>query len=267
MQPPPSRGTEITEPYDRITATTSPTHGHYPTASVTDSVSPLHRQQAKEKGLSLNLDKSSSYRSAGSPPSPAKTPHSFRSSLFMSGIGESGASRPNHDMHGAEKLSSGASTPQMTPRPPNTAETNAEEKHSNPQLGRNHEYFEGNTVFCLGGRLQNTRHRPINIGTGFLIVLPAALFFGACAPYLWHQLSPAVPIFFAYIFLISISSFLRASMTDPGVSSALIPGSIYSSCRLTSHSLRSYPVIFINSLLRMKTRIRCVWRRRLTTGL
>ncbi|KAI0454090.1 palmitoyltransferase ERF2 [Xylaria acuta] len=217
VQPPPSRGTEITEPYDRITATTSPTHGHYPTASVTDSVSPLHRQQAKEKGLSLNLDKSSSYRSAGSPPSPAKTPHSFRSSLFMSGMGDSGASRPNHDMHGVEKLSSGASTPQMTPRPPNAAGTNAGERHPNSQLGRNHEYFEGNTVFCLGGRLQNTRHRPINIGTGFLIVLPTALFFGACAPYLWRHLSPAVPILYAYIFLISISSFLRASVSDPGI--------------------------------------------------
>ncbi|RYC55275.1 Protein S-acyltransferase [Xylaria longipes] len=217
VQPPPSRDTEITELYDRVTATTSPTHGHYPTTSVADSVSPLHRQQAKEKGLSLNLDKSSNYRSAGNPPSPAKTPHSFRSSLFMSGMGDSGASRPNHDMHGAEKLSSGASTPQMTPRPPTTAGTNTEEKRPNPQLGRNHEYFEGNTVFCLGGRLQNTRHRPINIGTGFLIVLPAALFFGGCAPYLWRHLSPAVPILFAYVFLISISSFLRASVSDPGI--------------------------------------------------
>ncbi|KAI0487648.1 palmitoyltransferase ERF2 [Xylaria cf. heliscus] len=217
VRPPPSRDTEITEPYDRVTATTSPTHGHYPTASVTDSVSPLHRQQAKDKGLSLNLDKSSSYRTAGSPPSPAKTPHSFRSNLFMSGMGDTGTSRPIHDMHGAEKLSSGASTPRMTPRAPNTARTNAEEMRSNSQPGHNHEYFEGNTVFCLGGRLQNTRHRPINIGTGFLIVLPAALFFGACAPYLWHHLSPAVPLLFAYIFLISISSFLRASTSDPGI--------------------------------------------------
>ncbi|KAI0204202.1 palmitoyltransferase ERF2 [Astrocystis sublimbata] len=216
LQPPPSRGTEITEPYDRVTATTSPTHGHYPTASVTDSVSPLHKQQAKEKGLSLNLDKNNSYRNVGNPPSPARTPRSFRSSLFIPGRGDS-ASRPNHDMHGAEKLSSGASTPQMRPRPHDTAGKSTEEKRPHPQLGRNHEYFEGNTVFCLGGRLQNTRHRPINIGTGFLIVLPAALFFGGCAPYLWQNLSPAIPILFAYIFLISISSFLRASMSDPGI--------------------------------------------------
>ncbi|KAI0906155.1 palmitoyltransferase ERF2 [Ustulina deusta] len=214
VQPPPSRGTEITEPYDRITTTTSPTHGYYPTASVTDSVSPLRRKQAEEKGLSLNLDKSSSYRNAGSPPSPVKTPHSFRSGLFMSGMGESAANRPNHDMHGAEKLSSGDSSPRLAS---NTAGTSAKEARPNSQLGRNHEYFEGNTVFCLGGRLQNTRHRPINIGTGFLIVLPAALFFGACAPYLWHNLSPAIPIIFAYIFIISFSSFVRASVSDPGI--------------------------------------------------
>ncbi|KAI0431765.1 palmitoyltransferase ERF2 [Xylaria sp. FL1042] len=214
VQPPPSRGTEVTEPYDRITTTTSPTHGYYPPTSVADSASPLHRKQAEEKGLSLNLDKSNSYRSAGNPPSPVKTPHSFRSSLFMSGMGESAANRPNHDMHGAEKLSSGASSPRL---PSRTAGTSAKEARPNSQLGRNHEYFEGNTIFCLGGRLQNTRHRPINIGTGFLMVLPAALFFGGCAPYLWHNLSPAIPILFAYIFIVSFSSFLRASVSDPGI--------------------------------------------------
>ncbi|KAI0870213.1 palmitoyltransferase ERF2 [Hypoxylon argillaceum] len=217
VQPPPSRGTETTEIYDRITTNTSPTHGHYPATSVADSASPLYRNQAKEKGLSLNLDKSDNYRNAGNPSPLTKTPHSFRSNLFMPGMGDSATNRPNHDMHGVEKLSSGASTPQMTPRAPNAAGTSTKEARSGSPLGRNHEYFEGNTVFCLGGRLQNTRHRPINIGTGFLIVLPAALFFGGSAPYLWLHLSPAVPIIFAYIFLISMSSFIRASVTDPGI--------------------------------------------------
>ncbi|KAJ8124696.1 hypothetical protein O1611_g8944 [Lasiodiplodia mahajangana] len=218
VQPPPSRGTETTEIYDRITTTTSPTHGNYPATSVADSSSPLYRNQAKEKGLSLNLDKSDGYRNVGNPPSPRnKTPRSFRSNLFMSGMGDSAADRPNHDMHGAEKLSSGGSSPQLSPRALKKPGTIAKETQPSFPLGRNHEYFEGNTVFCLGGRLQNTRHRPINIGTGFLIVLPAALFFGGCAPYLWLHLSPAVPIIFAYIFVISFSSFLRASVTDPGI--------------------------------------------------
>ncbi|KAI1109663.1 palmitoyltransferase ERF2 [Nemania sp. NC0429] len=218
VQPPPSRGTETTELYDHVTTTTSPTHGHYPAASITDSASPLYQSQAKEKGLSLNLGNGGDYRNAGNPSSPrTRTPHSFGSSLFMSGMGDSAANRPSHDMHGAEKLSSGASTPRLTPRAPHPAGSEAVGTHSKSPLGRNHEYFEGNTVFCLDGRLQNTRHRPINIGTGFLIVLPTALFFGACAPYLWLHLSPAIPVVFAYLFLVSMSSFIRASATDPGI--------------------------------------------------
>lgn len=43
--------------------------------------------------------------------------------------------------------------------------------------GKNYQYFEGNTVFAMGGRLQNARDRPVNIATGILVVLPAVLFF------------------------------------------------------------------------------------------
>lgn len=44
-------------------------------------------------------------------------------------------------------------------------------------LGKNYEYFEGNNVFWLGGRVQNARDRPVNVLTGILIVLPSILFF------------------------------------------------------------------------------------------
>ena len=43
--------------------------------------------------------------------------------------------------------------------------------------GKNYEYFSGNTVFCMGGRLQNTRDRPISIVTGTLMIVPIVLFF------------------------------------------------------------------------------------------
>jgi palmitoyltransferase ZDHHC9/14/18 len=183
----------------------------------------------------------------------------------MSGMGDATANRPNRDMHGGEKLSSAASSPQMTPRVAKPVGNSADTTRPGFAPGRNHEYFEGNTVFCLGGRLQNTRHRPINIGTGFLIVLPAALFFGACAPFLWHNLSPAVPILFAYIFLISFSSFLRASSSDPGVSLVIL-SSISVRSRLTYDLLRSYLEIFINSLRWMRMRIPCAWRLQLMIG-
>ncbi|RMZ78305.1 hypothetical protein DV737_g3917, partial [Chaetothyriales sp. CBS 132003] len=84
-------------------------------------------------------------------------------------------------------------------------------------LGRNYEYFEGNTVFFLGGRFQNARDRPISIATAVMLLLPAILFFIFSAPYLWHHLSPAIPITFAYLFALCLSSFIHASLVDPGI--------------------------------------------------
>jgi hypothetical protein len=37
------------------------------------------------------------------------------------------------------------------------------------------------------------------------------------ASYLWHHVSPAIPIIFAYLFFICLSSFIHASVVDPGV--------------------------------------------------
>lgn len=45
-----------------------------------------------------------------------------------------------------------------------------------PSIGANYQYFLGNTVFLLGGRLQNARDLPINVATGILAVLPSVLF-------------------------------------------------------------------------------------------
>ncbi|KAI2604935.1 zf-DHHC-domain-containing protein [Hypoxylon fragiforme] len=217
MQSPPSRGTEGTEPYDRITATTSPTRGHHPTGSLSESVRPLQRK-AEEKGLSLDMNKSKNYIGVGNMPSPMPSTRSFRSSLFLPSKGESTGSAANRNTHGAEKLSSGASTPRFTTSAPTTpAPKTKAVKEKVVGHGHNHEYFEGNTVFCIGGRLQNTRHRPINIATGFLVILPGILFFAFSASYLWHHVSPAIPIFFAYVFYICVSSFLHASGSDPGI--------------------------------------------------
>lgn len=45
-------------------------------------------------------------------------------------------------------------------------------------LGRNWQYFPGNTSFCFGGRLQTANDFPMNILTAVLICVPVALFFG-----------------------------------------------------------------------------------------
>ncbi|KAK3905032.1 DHHC palmitoyltransferase-domain-containing protein [Staphylotrichum tortipilum] len=212
-RPPPSRGTEFTEQeaFDRITANTSPTHGYHPTSSVTDSVRPLQRKPEAARNLTLDINKT--YKAAANAPTPVRTPHSMRSSFLMQRMESSNG---NREMEGGEKLDSLASSPQL---PPSTTDRDlpTKEEMKKPALGRNYEYFLGNTVFCLGGRLQNTRHRPVNIATGAFIVVPAALFLAFSAPWIWNNLSPAIPITFAYVFFICMSSFIHASVSDPGI--------------------------------------------------
>lgn len=210
--PPPSRGTEMTEleTAERLTANTSPTQGHHPTGSLSESVRPLQRNPANTKGLSLNIDKS--YKNGGGLPTPSKSPRSFRSSFLLPTRGDAAPNSPNRGTQGREKLSSVASSPGLTP-------IDVPEEMKSQKLGSNYQYFAGNTVFCWGGRLQNTRHNPINIATGLFVIVPSVLFYVFSASWLWHNISPAMPVIFAYVFYISISSFIHASVSDPGVSS------------------------------------------------
>lgn len=83
--------------------------------------------------------------------------------------------------------------------------------------GRNHEYYAGNTLFLLSGWCLNTRAKPLNIVTFILAVLPALLFFGFSAPWLWAHVSPAIPLIFAYVTYIVVSSLLHAAFSDPGI--------------------------------------------------
>jgi palmitoyltransferase ZDHHC9/14/18 len=211
LPPPPSRGTEMTEPETsgRVTSNTSPTYGHHGTGSLSESVRPLQRNNPNPNGLSVNVDKS--YKNGGGLPPPSKSPRSFRSSFLLPARVEAAPNSPNRSTQGREKLSSAASSPALTP-----AHHPAEPPK--PRLGRNHEYFNGNTRFWLGGRLQNTRDRPVNIATGLFVLIPGVLFFIFSAPWLWYNISPAIPIIFAYVFYICMSSFVHASVSDPGVS-------------------------------------------------
>ncbi|KAH8802752.1 DHHC palmitoyltransferase-domain-containing protein [Xylogone sp. PMI_703] len=209
---PPSRGSDLTEG-ETVERTTnaSPATGHFPTNSIAESVRPLQRNNPlNSKGLSLNIDKG--YMLGGAP-TPSKSPRSFRSSFLMPGNRDDGPATPNRSTHGAEKLASAASSPGLTSiHPPKP--TSATLKQN---LGRNYQYFAGNTVFTAGGRLQNSRDKPINIATGFLVIIPSVLFFVFSAPWLWHNISPAIPIIFAYLFYICMSSFFHASTSDPGI--------------------------------------------------
>lgn len=102
---------------------------------------------------------------------------------------------------------------------PNSASTS----HEKPPLlspssgGKNYEYFAGNMLFFFFGRCLNTRAKPLNLLTLILTIIPMALFSTFSAPYLWTNISPALPIVFAYISLLTLSSFLHAAFSDPGI--------------------------------------------------
>ena len=168
-RPPPSRGTDFTEndPRDRASFNASPT-GNATIKSASESNRPLHdprlynRQRIHGLGANYRLEDNSnliglepaiSSRSSFLSPSKnknnlqtTKNPEPFRDVPSSSDLKISRAA------HGRQSTGTGGNG------------------------GRNHEHFSGNTVFFWGGRLQNTKDRPINIATGTLVVLPSILF-------------------------------------------------------------------------------------------
>lgn len=222
--PPPSPGTEATEreTLDRLTANTSPTHGHRPAGSLSESVRPLQKPQDESRNLTVDIAKT--YKERGGIPSPLKSPRSFRSSFLLPNKTEQAQTASNRSMPGAEKLPSVASSPRM---PSMHSQVPDQRRHSvkkdkrlsrSSPTGKVFEYFEGNTVFFLGGRFQNSRQRPINLATLLGIVAPTVIFFVFSASWLWHNISPAIPVTLAYLVYICFSSFIHASVSDPGVS-------------------------------------------------
>lgn len=95
-----------------------------------------------------------------------RTPMSIRTSWNR-------PSRPHEEnmpRDGRLKLSSTPPSPAYPPEKSHVGE-------DRPNLGRNHEYYNGNATFFLQGRLINTRQRPLNLLTAFVAILPAILFF------------------------------------------------------------------------------------------
>jgi len=168
LRPPPSRGTDVTDRDmpDRTTANTTPT-GAGTVRSRDESITPLQRPQPPRLDLT-GTHASPTASQAAKLSTPAKSPRSFSSFMLSARDGRTTPMRPHQ---GHEKLTSAASSPRLARQEATTAAVKRE-------LGKNHQYFSGNTVFCWGGRLQNTRDRPVNIATAFMILLPSGLFFG-----------------------------------------------------------------------------------------
>ena len=154
---PPSRGTLYSEQDDVFTTNASPT-GNNTVVSIGESERPL--QNPSNQTGPDRLEIGGNYKRS---PKSQKSPKSFRANFLMSAKGDS---PPRKDFQGHSRLSS--ATESSKPGPYNAAEG---------RPGINYQYFSGNTVFCWGGRLQNTRDRPVNIATALFVVVPSILFF------------------------------------------------------------------------------------------
>lgn len=161
--PPPSRGTEFSDQDDPGTMNVSPNE-NTTMRSIGESERPLRNRSVDPRPT--HLDTSQNYKPSAGGPSPVqKSPRSFRTNFLLPT--KRNASELT-DTHGHERLSSSDTAPR-------SGQTRALHQGS-PQTGINYQYFSGNTMFCWGGRLQNTRDRPINIATGMIVVTPSVLF-------------------------------------------------------------------------------------------
>lgn len=146
---------------------------------------------------------------------PPKSPMSFRASFGLGSRRSSRRDLPDHKFgsSGHEKLPSNPASPAdfNSAKPLPLAPISKGDKH------KNYEYFAGNTIFFSSGMFLNTKAAPLNVLTFILVVLPAILFFVASAPWLWYNVSPALPLIFGYFFFLTLSSFLHAAFSDPGI--------------------------------------------------
>ena len=170
---PPSRGTEFTDPVIEDRTTNASPIGNTTNRSLGDSLQLLNERnnqqqsQSRPRPQNLNLSRITQEQ-------PPKSPLSFRSNFSLS-------SKRREANYGHQHLSSnGTSVRESGVHVSLPDELEHEYKSKDIrrlQQGKNHEYFQGNTIFYLGGRIQNARDRPINIITGVVLILPAILFF------------------------------------------------------------------------------------------
>ncbi|NXU47634.1 ZDHC9 Palmitoyltransferase, partial [Turnix velox] len=88
---------------------------------------------------------------------------------------------------------------------------------------RKWEKLPGRNSFCCDGRIMMARQRGIFYLTLCLILGTCALFFAFECRYLAVQLSPAIPVFAAVLFLFAMATLLRTSFSDPGVIPRALP--------------------------------------------
>lgn len=77
-------------------------------------------------------------------------------------------------------------------------------------------YPSNNHFFCFGTFITSTDFSPFAGVVIYALILGAA-FFAFIAPYLWHHLSIAPVIIFAYLYLLVLASLFKTAFSDPGI--------------------------------------------------
>ncbi|KAL8655511.1 MAG: hypothetical protein Q9210_000817 [Variospora velana] len=146
---PQSIGTDFTEREDLPTVNDN-LAGNAAHQSMGESERPLN-EPSRVVALPSMPEKNDQHRNGTAPPI-RRSPRSFRPSFLLPSR-YSDQVRNRHFSH--ERLSSSNSSPRSI-----NAKIVSEPIK---KIGFNYQYFTGNTVFCWGGRLQNTRDRPLNV--------------------------------------------------------------------------------------------------------
>lgn len=163
---PQSRGTDATDKQDQRVNNAS-IAGNATIQSIAGSEQPLNHGALGPASIYTDLEMNQK-QDNGRPSPVQRSPRSFRPSFLLP---SRGPDQGLTDRFSHERLSSCNSSPRsMNAKIPSTSIRKA---------GFNYEYFPGNTKFCWGGRLQNTRDRPINIISGIVIILPSVIFFAS----------------------------------------------------------------------------------------
>ena len=93
-----------------------------------------------------------------------------------------------------------------------------EQKHSIVKMKqRKWEVFPGRNTFYCGGRIVMAQRAGLFYLTLGLVVVTSSVFFVCDCPYLGQNVSPAIPVVSAVLFLFVVSNLFKTSFSDPGI--------------------------------------------------
>ena len=85
------------------------------------------------------------------------------------------------------------------------------------KMQRKWEVFPGRNTFYCGGRIVMAQRAGLFYLTLGLVLVTSTIFFIWDCPYLGQQVSPAIPVVAAVLFLFVVSNLFKTAFSDPGI--------------------------------------------------